>query len=664
MSRPSIAAAQHLASLLLGTGLVLSCTPEKPAGPAENRGPTAKIVIPPGPLFEGSEITFDATSSSDPDGDSLTYLWNLGPGVSRTGPVALRTYLDEGLYDVTLIVADQQGDADTATSHVEVENAIPEVTQMVGPGGSIGVGNPTAIHVRARDPGAADTLTMQIDWKDGTTSTLGYHQDQLEAIAPHTYSAVGTYAVQLTIQDTDGGVSSRAVDTPIVVVARSDSGGNRAPTAQIINVPAAPIPEGSVIVFDASSSSDPDGDSLSYLWNWGLGSARTQPRNVAAYYDEGSYEVVLIVTDPHGASDTALTHVTVVNIAPAVSSVVTAAGAVLVGTSTEIRFTVRDAGATDSVTAQVDWKDGTTSPATLTPHSYDNGFKASAAHTYATPGTYAVEITARDNDSGVTKHVVDHPIGVVGSHANHPPVAHITGPPSGSEGAWITFSGASSTDPDGDSLKVRCHARDGKNPPSYPGYPDQSCTLAFPDNGTYVVSAVATDDSGAVDTATTSVTVTNVPPSLEWLFIPALEAAGIPGSAQVLVRDPGSADRDTIVVDWGDGSGQKLVAADTSVLNPDEGPVELGGTLFHTYQRAGSYSITVTARDDDDGISNTITTTSPVVVFNANERQTVAGYEARDLGTLGGTYARPADLNDRGQIVGTSSTVYWSPHAF
>lgn len=670
MSHPCTAAPRSLAAILLGIGLVLSCTTQEVAGPSPtaNRAPTAVIVTDPADsIQEGSPVTFDGSTSSDPEGDSLKYVWDLGDGVSATGPLATRSYYQLGSHGVTLIVTDRQGESDTATTRVLVVNALPVITRIEGPGGPIAVDKPTAVRVTANDPGSGDVLTMQIDWKDGTTFTGGYHQDQPELSIAHTYSALGTYAVEVSVRDNDSGVTKRVIDQPIVVVAKDGPSGNRTPTAKITKrIPPGPIPEGTVIAYDALSSSDPDGDSLSYLWNWGVGSARTSWSNVAQYYDEDSYEVILIVTDPHGASDTAEIDETVVNVPPAVASVVTPAGAVLVGTSSEIRFQVRDAGAKDTVTAQVDWKDGTVSTATLTPHSYDNGFNASAAHTYAAPGTYAVEITARDNDGGVTTLTVDHPINAAGPHANHPPVAHITGPASGSEGAWLHFSGASSTDPDGDSLKVRCHAKDGKNPPSYPGYPDQSCTLAFPDNGTYVVSAIVTDDAGAADTATTTVTVTNVAPKLEWQFIPAHAAAGFRASLQVLVNDPGSADQNTVTVDWGDGTGRTSVVAESSLYVPQDfdGDHALGATLFHAYQNTGAYTITVTDQDDDGGASNSITTSPPVIVFNANQRQTVAGYEAMDLGTLGGTSARPADLNDRGQIVGTSLTDRWALHGF
>ena len=619
-------------------------------------------MVPADSIQEGSPITFDASASSDPEGDSLTYVWDLGDGLSATGPVASRSYHALGAHPVTLIVTDRQGESDTATTRVRVVNAVPVITRIEGPGGPIAVEKPMALQVWATDPGSGDVLTMRIDWKDGTTFIGGYHQDQPYISISHTYSAVGTYAVEVSVQDNDSAVTKRVVDRPIVVVASTDPSGNRAPTAKIIATKTGPLPEGSVVVYDATSSSDPDGDSLSYLWNWGVGSARAAPRNAAAYYDDGSYEVILIVTDQHGASDTAEVDETVVNVPPTVLYVVTPAGAITVGTSTEIRFRVQDVGVKDSVTAQVDWKDGTVSTATLTPHSVLPAFNASASHTYATPGSYAVEITARDDDGGVTNLTVDQPISAVGPHANHPPVAHITGSASAKEGAVLEFSATGSSDVDGDSLIVTCESKGAKSLPTYGRA--TSCWLSFPDNGQYLVSLMVADASGAADTASMTVTIENVAPVIQDYWVPGQQAVGIPASVEVRFDDPGTADRYTITVDWGDGT-NRSVAVDSSfhgrVTDPYGGIA--GDTVFHVYQQPGSYISTVTVRDDDGGVSS-MTAPHAVLVFNADERTTVAGYEVFDLGTLGGNSAKPWDLNDRGQIVGASAVANGATHAF
>jgi probable HAF family extracellular repeat protein len=659
--RPSIVPARRLASLLAGIVIVLSCTPQKVAGPNANRGPTASITrVPSGQILEGAEVTFDASSSSDPEDDSLRYVWNVGDTLARTGSTTSRSYVDEGAYDVTLIVTDANGASDTAKTRVSVENAAPVVSGIVGPAGSIGVGNPAAIHIRASDPGAADTLAMQIDWQDGTTATLGFSHNQPEAVATHTYSTVGTYAVELTIQDNDGAVTKRTIDKPIVVVPRGTPGENHAPTAAIV-FPSGPVVEGRPVIFDGASSSDPDGDSLAYFWALEGRSLGNSSFAVRTFVDDGAYILTLIVRDQHGASDTTTAQVTVENRPPFIYSTRAPSGAILAGTSATIEVSASDSGQ-DSLTMQIDWKDGSTYTSPERPW-YQGGVKLE--HTYSTPGTYAVEATSRDDDGGVAKRVVG-PIIVVGPHTNHPPVARIDGPASGSEGAGLFFSARNSTDPDGDSLYVTLLSGDGRSQKESRVYYSRNYGgwWSYPENGNYIVSIIVADDSGAADTASMPVTVVNAPPNkAEWLFRPDHEAVGIPASIQVLVSDPGTADQLTIAVDWGDGTGQTLGAADTSVWVPGDGMNELGGTLFHTYQTTGSYTITVTARDDEGEVSPPLTS-SPVIVFDANARQTVAGYEVTDLGTLGGNWARPADLNDRGQIVGTSMTDHWALHAF
>lgn len=670
MPRRLLHHALRFAALFLGIGLMLSCSQEVAAPPSHaNQAPVAKIVtVPADSIQEGSAITFDARTSSDPEGDSLAYIWDLGDGLSATGPVAQRSYYVRGSHAVTLVVTDQHGESDTATTRVRVVNALPVIKRIEGPAGPIGVDNPTAVHVSASDAGG-DVLAMTIDWKDGTTEVRGYPQDQLETVARHTYSAKGTYGVEVTVQDKDSAVTTRVIDKPIVVVANTDPSGNRAPTAKIITITTAAralgaYPEGTFVRYDATSSSDPDGDSLDYVWTFGYHNEapQTAPSVVRAYADEGSYVTTLIVTDKHGASDTAEVDETVVNVPPTILYPVTPAGAILVGTSTEIRFRIQDAGPQDSVTAQVDWKDGTVSTATLTPHSYDNGFNATAAHTHATPGNYGVEITARDNDGGVTKLAVDHPITAVGPHENHPPVAQVTGPASGKEGGTIEFSGAGSTDIDGDSLKVTCEWKDVKSQPSYGG--KQSCWLTFPDNGTDLLYLIVADPSGAADTASMMLTIENVAPVIQDYWVPAQQAVGIPAIVQVRFYDPGTADRYTITVDWGDGT-SRSVAVDSSPhgrITDAYGGIS-GDTVFHVYRQAGSYFSTVTVRDDDGGTIS-MAAPNPVFVFDAGERKAVAGYEAFDLGTLGGNSARPWDLNDRGQVVGASSVANGATHAF
>ena len=66
------------------------------------------------------------------------------------------------------------------------------------------------------------------------------------------------------------------------------------------------------ITFDGSGSYDPDGDSLTYFWNFGDGNTATGENPTYAYADTGTYKVVLTVEDRHGGmhSDSTTAYIT------------------------------------------------------------------------------------------------------------------------------------------------------------------------------------------------------------------------------------------------------------------------------------------------------------------------------------------------------------------
>ena len=81
---------------------------------------------------------------------------------------------------------------------------------------------------------------------------------------------------------------------------RYTNSDNRVPKA-IISVSKNEYQINEVVLFNASKSSDPDGDILTYSWDFGDGRKATQPNPRVSYPVAGQYSVQLKVTDPEGA---------------------------------------------------------------------------------------------------------------------------------------------------------------------------------------------------------------------------------------------------------------------------------------------------------------------------------------------------------------------------
>jgi len=96
------------------------------------------------------------------------------------------------------------------------------------------------------------------------------------------------------------------------------AGANRAPTA----VASANVTSGQApltVTFSSAGSSDPDGDPITYSWNFGDGTTSTAANPTKTYTTNGTYNVTLTATDPDGASGNASVQIGVGNTAPTVT---------------------------------------------------------------------------------------------------------------------------------------------------------------------------------------------------------------------------------------------------------------------------------------------------------------------------------------------------------
>lgn len=105
-----------------------------------NQEPVARI-IDPGQLTVGSEVSLDGSSSSDPDGDALSYSWtvrsapnqsSLSTSEFSTSSIATFTPDEAGSYDIALQVSDGRGGVNTAVITLEAAVAAGSVTISIG----------------------------------------------------------------------------------------------------------------------------------------------------------------------------------------------------------------------------------------------------------------------------------------------------------------------------------------------------------------------------------------------------------------------------------------------------------------------------------------------------------------------------------------------------
>ena len=243
------------------------------------------------------EVAFRVTAS-DEDGDALTYTWDFGDGkvvANATLPEIEHTYNSGGVFNATVTVSDPYsskksnvvsitaragaGEGPTARISIDPESGEGEVPFEV------------TFDASASTNSEGGQTGLKYAWNFGD----GSNDSGVEVT--HTFSKAGTYTVRLTVTDADGETDSATV-TIRATSPGPGPGGNQAPTA-VFNMSA---DEGAALVgeavrFDAGDSTDPDGDDLTYEWDFGDEGSDTGPQVTHAYSKAGTYTVGLTVSD-------------------------------------------------------------------------------------------------------------------------------------------------------------------------------------------------------------------------------------------------------------------------------------------------------------------------------------------------------------------------------
>ena len=229
----------------------------------------------------GQDYTFDASTSTDPDGDPLTYTWNYGDGGTDTGVKPAVHHFTTGSHTVTLTVDDGKTGTDTATDTFTVTAVNGKPTAAFTKSAS---GQDYTFDASTSTDPDGDPLTYTWNYGDGGTDT---------GVKPAVHHfTTGSHTVTLTVDDGKTGTDT-ATDTFTVTAV------NGKPTAAFSSTSS-----GLTASFDGSGSTDPDGDPLTYTWNFGDGSTGTGVKPNHPYALANTYHVSLTVDDGKGGSNT------------------------------------------------------------------------------------------------------------------------------------------------------------------------------------------------------------------------------------------------------------------------------------------------------------------------------------------------------------------------
>jgi len=154
-------------------------------------------------------IQFDGTGSSDADEDPLTYAWDFGDESTGSGAQPTHTYAMAGDFTVTLVVNDGFVDSAASTTTAAITAPPMNLAPVANPGGPYESrpGQAVVFDGSASSDPNGDMLAYAWDFGDGSFG---------DGVAPsHTYTAVGTYTVTLTVND--GEVDSDAATTSVTI---------------------------------------------------------------------------------------------------------------------------------------------------------------------------------------------------------------------------------------------------------------------------------------------------------------------------------------------------------------------------------------------------------------------------------------------------------------
>ncbi len=180
---------------------------------------------------------------------------------------------------------------------MNLNNLEAPVADIVVSSNSVPFGSSVDFDGSGSTDGDGTIVSYLWDFGDGNTSA--------SMMATHTYAQAGSFQVSLTVTDDDGLSDSALTNIQVT---------NMLPTPVLeISNASSSYDIGESIFFIGSNSTDPDGNIVSYQWEFGNGATSSSMDPEYAYASAGTYTVTLTVTDNAGSANSTDVMVTIVD---------------------------------------------------------------------------------------------------------------------------------------------------------------------------------------------------------------------------------------------------------------------------------------------------------------------------------------------------------------
>jgi len=341
-----------------------------------------------------------STASDDPDADKLTYLIDWGDrNTTFAGPlnsgetVAVNhTWCKGGVYLIKAIATDSfnSSSAWSGALRVVINTPPDRPPKPTGPA----TGRPKtsySFRFRANDRDN-DRTNLTVDWGDNCAAASNWTEPGREVSLAHAWERAGTYRIRAMAMDNNSATSAWSNDAVIVINSPPD-------------VPSAPTGPSFGFTGDAygflASSTDPDGDRITLIYEWGDGNASVslplesgaETRVDHAWNKAGTYHIRVSAADSLGASSPWSRSLNItINTPPQIPSQPSGPSSGFAWAPYRYIASASDPDR-DSLSYTFDWGDGTQSKTDF----LESGERAALSHVWNKTGSYRILVDATDS---------------------------------------------------------------------------------------------------------------------------------------------------------------------------------------------------------------------------------------------------------------------------